>query len=183
MQGKRRSGKRARRLPVVVRRSPLGPSRAIVRMGNLVFPAALGRAGLTVRKREGDGATPRAAMRLLSGFYRADRLFRPPSRLAIAAIRPSMGWCDAPRHARYNRPVRLPFASSHETLARADGLYDICLVMDWNLRCRRKNSGSAIFLHVAGPGFRPTEGCVAVARGALLQIAAHAGPGTVVHVE
>jgi L,D-peptidoglycan transpeptidase YkuD (ErfK/YbiS/YcfS/YnhG family) len=48
---------------------------------------------------------------------------------------------------------------------RDDRLYDVCLVLDWNLPPfgRKRNGGSAIFLHVARPGFPPTEGCIAVA--------------------
>ncbi len=172
------AGKRSRTLPVVVRRSPLGCARAIVRLGAMTFPAAIGRSGITSRKREGDGATPRASMPLIFGFCRSDRIGRPLSRLELVPIRADMGWCDAPRHASYNRLVRLPFGPGHEVLRRSDHLYDICLVMDWNLRCRRRGAGSAIFLHVARPGFLATEGCVAVSRRALARIAAHAGPRT-----
>jgi L,D-peptidoglycan transpeptidase YkuD (ErfK/YbiS/YcfS/YnhG family) len=37
--------------------------------------------------------------------------------------------------------------------------------------------GSAIFLHVADPGGRPTEGCVAVALADLLGLLAECRPG------
>jgi L,D-peptidoglycan transpeptidase YkuD (ErfK/YbiS/YcfS/YnhG family) len=65
-------------------------------------------------------------------------------------------------HAAYNRPVRLPFAASHETLLRNDRLYDAALVLDWNISRRVRGLGSAIFLHVARDDYRPTEGCVAL---------------------
>ncbi len=47
-------------------------------------------------------------------------------------------------------------------MKRDDSLYDACLVLDWNIRPRRRGRGSAIFFHLARPGFTPTQGCVAV---------------------
>jgi len=79
-------------------------------------------------------------------------------------MRKDDGWCDDVEHGRYNCPVRLPFSASHETMWRDDGLYDVVGVLDWNLRPRIRRRGSAIFLHLAGPGFPPTAGCIAVTR-------------------
>jgi L,D-peptidoglycan transpeptidase YkuD (ErfK/YbiS/YcfS/YnhG family) len=97
-------------------------------------------------------------------------------------IRKSMLWCDASGDANYNRPVKAPFAKSHEKLMRKDHLYDICLVMDWNISSRKQNSGSAIFFHLARPGYRPTEGCVAISRRDMLRLLPLVGPKTVVKV-
>ena len=147
---------------VLVRPAPGRKSRAIVQVGPLRIPAAIGRAGRTSRKREGDGATPIAAMSLLSGFLRGDRLGRPATTLPLRRIRPAMLWCDAPSHPCYNRLVRAPFTPSHEEMQRTDELYDLCLVLDWNVTCRRRNAGSAIFFHLIRPGYEPTAGCVAL---------------------
>jgi L,D-peptidoglycan transpeptidase YkuD (ErfK/YbiS/YcfS/YnhG family) len=62
-------------------------------------------------------------------------------------IRADMGWCDAPADANYNRRVRLPFRAKHEKMLRDDRLYDVCIVLDWNIRPRRRNGGSAIYMH------------------------------------
>ena len=121
-------------------------------------------------------------MRLLHGHYRADRVYLPQTRLAMRPIDERMGWCDAAHHPQYNRLVSLPFADSHERMMRSDGLYDICLVLDWNIRERRRHSGSAIFFHLAGPGHPPTEGCIAIARRAMLRLLPMLAPGTVVRV-
>jgi len=142
------------------------------------WTARLGRSGVSAHKREGDGATPRGRMQLEYGFFRGDRIALPSSRLRLVRIASDMGWCDSPSHPCYNRPVRLPFAASHERLMREDGLYDVCLVMEWNRRHRRRNAGSAIFFHVARPDFAPTEGCVAVSLPAMRQLLALAGPKT-----
>lgn len=126
------------------------------------FRCALGRSGLRSEKREGDGATPRAAMRLVRVFWRADRGPRPRTRLPVLRIDRAMGWCDASGHRLYNRLIRLPFPESHEEMWRPDGLYDLVVELDWNCRPRIARRGSAIFMHVAQPGYSPTAGCVAL---------------------
>ncbi|MEQ8480278.1 MAG: L,D-transpeptidase family protein [Hoeflea sp.] len=149
---------------IAVRRSPSNPLQGIVRIGPHVFRAALGRGGLTRRKREGDGATPIGRMPVLAGFRRGGMQDRDNAGLRLLRVGTRDGWCDAPGHPSYNRPVRLPFRASHETLLRDDVLYDFGFVLDWNLRSRRRGLGSAIFLHVAKPGYPPTEGCIALSR-------------------
>ncbi|SSC72040.1 unnamed protein product [Ciceribacter sp. T2.26MG-112.2] len=147
---------------IVVRRAPGKATQAILQYGPLRLRAALGRSGITSCKREGDGATPRATMRLISAYRRGDRMGALATGLTMRRIRNDMLWCDAPAHPAYNRPVRAPFAASHEKLTRDDRLYDICIVMDWNVTERRRGCGSAIFFHIAREGYAPTEGCVAL---------------------
>jgi L,D-peptidoglycan transpeptidase YkuD (ErfK/YbiS/YcfS/YnhG family) len=56
-------------------------------------------------------------------------------------------------------------------LWRADPLYDLVILTDWNWPYPRKGAGSAIFIHQwRGPG-RPTEGCVGLSRGDLRWLA------------
>lgn len=160
-----------------VRPRPGRPQQGTLSLAGRLYPCALGRSGITHLKREGDGATPVASMPLLAVLYRADRVARPQTGLPIRAIRPDDGWCDASPDANYNRPIRLPYAASHEAMWRSDGLYDIVVVLDWNLSRRSKGRGSAIFLHVARPAFLPTEGCVALRRRDLADILSGIGPG------
>ncbi|PST17593.1 hypothetical protein C7U60_20105 [Mesorhizobium plurifarium] len=155
---------------IVVRTAPRDRKRALVLFDGRADQAAIGRGGITAIKREGDGATPRAAMRLIGGYVRRDRLALPPTRLPMRSIRRDMLWCDAPQHPCYNRPVRAPFPARHERMMRDDGLYDICLVMDWNISCRRRNAGSAIFFHLIRADYEPTEGCVAVSLSAMRRL-------------
>ena len=63
-----------------------------------------------------------------------------------------------------------------------DALYDICLVLDWNVTSRRRNKGSAIFFHLIRPGYEPTAGCVAITRRDMLRILPHLRRRTVVRV-
>lgn len=147
---------------LVVRAKPGDPTKGFLVAGRDVFPCALGRGGISSNKREGDGATPLARMRILSGFYRRDHVAARSTRLKLTPIRADLGWCDAADDRNYNRPVPIPYGAGHETMRRADRLYDYCLVLDWNISQRRRGHGSAIFFHLAQPGFTPTQGCVAV---------------------
>ena len=124
---------------------------------------AIGRGGISWRKREGDGATPAGRLRLLDLHIRRDRVLPPTTPLPLRTIRRGDGWCDAPGDGRYNRTVRLPTPASHERMWREDHLYDVVGVLDWNVRPRASNHGSAIFLHLARAGYVPTEGCIALA--------------------
>lgn len=148
---------------IVLRVAPRDPRRAILQFSALRLPAAIGKSGISSFKREGDGATPRATMRLLHGYRRSRRQGAlPPAPLSMCRIKADMLWCDAPDHGAYNRPVRAPFRQSAERLLRDDNLYDVCIVLDWNVTSRRRGRGSAIFLHIARPGYLPTEGCIAL---------------------
>jgi L,D-peptidoglycan transpeptidase YkuD (ErfK/YbiS/YcfS/YnhG family) len=103
-------------------------------------------------------------------YYRPDRVGRPRTALPIAEITPALGWCDAPGDANYNRPVPLPYPASHERLWREDHLYDLLLVLGFNDAPRAQRRGSAIFLHLTHPDYRPTEGCVAIAPAAMMRL-------------
>ena len=153
-----------------------------MRLGVLVFPCVLGRAGRRARKREGDGATPLGCLRALRVLYRADRIQRPLTALPIRSIARDDGWCDAPCDRNYNRPVRHPYPASAERLWRADNLYDLIVVLDHNVRPRARRAGSAIFLHVARPDRAPTEGCIALRREHLLLLARQLGPGARIRI-
>lgn len=163
---------------ITVSANPGDRRRGLLAIGGLWAPCALGRSGIRRLKREGDGATPAGRFRLVAVLYRPDRVRRPATRLPIAAIRPDSGWCDDPADRRYNRPVRLPCPASHERLWRDDRLYDLLVIIDHNFVHPVPGAGSAVFLHLAAPGFTPTAGCVALAEPAMRRLLARARPGT-----
>ena len=148
-----------------------------VTLGPLRFPCALGRSGRSVDKREGDWATPIGQFAIRRGYYRQDHLRRPQSGLPFAAIRPAEGWCDAAGDRNYNRKVEHPYPASAEHMWRPDGLYDVVLVLDHNARPRVQGRGSAVFVHVARPGYTPTAGCVALRRDHLIRLLKNLRPG------
>ncbi|MDZ4791999.1 MAG: L,D-transpeptidase family protein [Hyphomicrobiales bacterium] len=162
-------------------RSPRASS-GFVMFSPLRLKCALGRTGVSVAKFEGDGATPTGRFRLLRVYYRPDRLSRPKTQIPIFALRSTDGWCDASGDRNYNRHVRLPYPASHERLWRADSLYDIIIVIDYNITQRIQMRGSAIFIHVARAGYKPTLGCIALSRPDLLKLIALCNSGTEIEI-
>ena len=73
-----------------------------------------------------------------------------------------MGWCNDTNSKYYNKFVKYPFSFKSENLYRKDNIYDIILVLNYNMNPTRKKKGSAIFLHVSKNNYSDTEGCVAI---------------------
>jgi L,D-peptidoglycan transpeptidase YkuD (ErfK/YbiS/YcfS/YnhG family) len=128
----------------------------------LAFRAAIGRAGRTVSKHEGDGATPVGHHRLTRVLYRAANVRPPTCAVPVEPIAPTDGWCDDPLDTFYNCRVTTPYDGHHEMLWRDDPLYDIIGILDWNSHPVVPHRGSAIFLHLATPDYAPTAGCIAL---------------------
>ena len=147
-----------------------------VRFRGRTFPCSVGRGGIRQDKREGDGATPVGVHRITGVLYRPDRMARPVH--WAEPIRPGDLWCDDAGRAEYNTLVRKPFSGSHEVIMRADPLYDLVILTDWNWPNAVPGMGSAIFLHRWRRPGAPTEGCVAFRPDHLLWIVAHITPET-----
>ena len=81
-----------------------------------------------------------------------------------------MGWCNDLKSKDYNKLINLPFNYSYEDLFRKENIYDIVLVLNYNMSPIKKNRGSAIFIHIAKKDYKKTQGCVAVKKIALLKI-------------
>jgi L,D-peptidoglycan transpeptidase YkuD (ErfK/YbiS/YcfS/YnhG family) len=157
--------------------------------GRVVWPgheahAALGRGGTMAAalKTEGDGSSPLGVWPMRRVLYRPDKGGRPATALPTAPIAPDDGWCDAPSDPRYNQPVTLPYPASAERMWRDDAVYDLVVVLGHNDDPVLPGAGSAIFLHLAREDFRPTEGCVALARADLEALLAVAGPGDALEI-
>ena len=93
-----------------------------------------------------------------------------------------MGWCNDPKSSHYNKLVRLPFAYKHEKLFKKENIYDIILVLNYNMSPIKKNKGSAIFIHVARNDFKKTEGCVAIKKLSLVKLIGKINPNTKVKI-
>jgi L,D-peptidoglycan transpeptidase YkuD (ErfK/YbiS/YcfS/YnhG family) len=151
--------------PFVVRSISARATRGMLDLGGgCQLPCALGRSGRRALKREGDGATPLGRHPVRYVLWRADRGLPPRTALPCRPIRPDDGWCDAVGDRNYNRPVRHPYPASAERLWRDDDLYDVVVVLAANERPRKQGAGSALFMHLARPGYQPTAGCVALTR-------------------
>ena len=168
---------------VRVRSRPGRASEGWLAAGHLRLPVALGSAGIRANKREGDGATPRGSFRLVRLWWRRDRATRPRTRLPVRRIGESDAWCENPGDRRYNRPIQLAANAAGDRLWRNDHLYDLLIELDHNARPRVAGRGSAVFLHLARPGFRPTAGCVALAPESFRRLLVRLGPGTRIVIE
>lgn len=129
-----------------------------LRFMNRKFPCSIGKGGISDHKKEGDGATPRGIHRLVGMLYRPDRITKPAD--WALPIRPNDLWSDDPSHEDYNMMVQAPYPFSHEKLRRADRLYDLVILTDWNWPYAVKGRGSAIFIHRWRKPGHPTEGCI-----------------------
>lgn len=134
------------------------------------------------QKREGDGASPVGRWPLRKVYYRPDRIDDIETRLPVVALTEVDGWCDAPDDPAYNRKITRPYAASHEVLWREDHAYDIIVELGHNDSPPIPGLGSAIFLHVAKPGYTPTEGCIALALEDLKTVLKDASAQTVLDI-
>jgi len=155
-----------------VRRRPGATSLGLVIASGRAVPAALGRSGIRADKREGDGATPRGTFRPLRLWWRADRMAQPRTLLPIRRIGPRDAWCEDPGDRRYNRSFQHQAGEAGDLLTRDDRLYDLIVEIDHNTRPRIAGRGSAVFIHIARPGFGPTAGCVTLRPGDLRRLLA-----------
>ena len=174
------------------------------------LPCATGIAGIGEKTREGDGLSPAGCFRIVAIMYRPDRVQLhvpghfgrcsrglvpqwsvgvPRSSGATAWIRkigPRDIWSDDPSDPVYNRHVSavggVEHAYRHERLRRADPMYDLIAILDFNLRDPVPGRGSAIFLHAwRGPRY-PTAGCIAFPKEILAEIIASWSPHSLVFV-
>lgn len=151
--------------------------------GGSQIPVALGQSGIVANKREGDGGTPRGRFRLVRLWWRSDRAPRPRTGLPVRRIGRQDGWSEDPRDRRYNQPITLPEVRPGDRLWRQDRLYDFIIELDHNTRPRIAGRGSAVFIHVAREGFKPTAGCVALQAPRLRRLLARVGPKTKIIIE
>jgi L,D-peptidoglycan transpeptidase YkuD (ErfK/YbiS/YcfS/YnhG family) len=158
------------------------PKGAMLDWGDGPRRCAIGPAGIAAKSAEGDGVTPRGAIPLREIFYRADRITKPISILPVRATKANDGWCDAPADPNYNKPVKLPYPASAESMWRDDHLYDLVAVVGFNDDPVTPGKGSAIFLHLAKPDFLPTAGCVALSEADLRAALAQLRPGDKIRI-
>ncbi len=71
-----------------------------------------------------------------------------------------------------------PDGATGDRLWRDDRLYDLIIELDHNARPRVAGRGSAVFIHVAREGFKPTAGCVALQAPRLQRLLERVGPKT-----
>jgi L,D-peptidoglycan transpeptidase YkuD (ErfK/YbiS/YcfS/YnhG family) len=141
-----------------------------IKYKKLRFRCSLGKAGIKKKIKEGDNITPKGKFKILKIYYRSDRIKKFSSNIKIIKIKKNMGWCDDPKSSLYNKEIKLPFYFSHEKLYRKDHLYDLILVLNYNINPIKKNKGSAIFFHIANKSYKKTKGCIALKKFDLINL-------------
>ena len=137
---------------------------------NHKFKCALGKAGIGNKKIEGDNITPKGTFKIVKIYYRKDRIKKINSKFNLIKIIKKMGWCDDPNNKNYNQLIKIPSKYSYERLFRKENIYDLIIVLNYNMNPVIKNKGSAIFIHIAKKRFQPTEGCIAISKKNLLYL-------------
>ena len=137
---------------------------------NYKAKCAIGKRGIGNKRKEGDLITPKGKYKIKYILYRKDRIKRIQSKIKKIAITKSMGWCDDPKSKDYNKLIKLPTNYKYEELYRKENIYDLILVLNFNMRPIVKKKGSAIFIHIAKKNYKKTEGCVAINKISLLKV-------------
>ena len=115
-------------------------------------------------------------------MYRKDRV-KIQSKIKKIIIKKEMGWCDDPDSKHYNKIIKLPSSYKYEKLYKKENIYDIIIVLNYNMDPIVRNKGSAIFIHVAKKNYKKTEGCISVKKAHLLKIAKDLKKNTKVLIE
>ena len=150
---------------------------------NYKAKCAIGKRGIGLKRKEGDLITPEGNYKIKYILFRKDRIKNIKSKVKKIEIKKNMGWCDDPQSKEYNKIVKLPSIYSHEKLYKKENIYDIIIVLNYNMHPIIKNKGSAIFIHVAKKNYKKTAGCVAVEKKRLLKIIKELKKNTEVRIE
>ena len=147
----------------------------LINNNNLTFydykaKCTVGKRGIGFKRKEGDLITPKGKYKIKYILYRKDRIKRIQSKIKKIAIKKNMGWCDDTQSPKYNKIIKLPSSNSYEKLYKKENIYDIILVLNYNMNPTIKGKGSAIFIHVARKNYDKTEGCIALNKRDLLKI-------------
>ena len=135
------------------------------------YRCSIGKNGIKRLKKEGDFCTPTGKFNIGPIYYRKDRLGEMLFKIPFAIIEENDGWCDDPKSKLYNQHIQFPFDAGAEKLHRDDDLYDLLVVINHNTNPIVPGKGSAIFLHISKPNFEGTEGCVAIEKENIIELA------------
>ena len=147
----------------------------------LKVKCAIGKKGIGYKRKEGDLITPLGQFKIKYILYRKDRV-KISTKLKKKVIKKNMGWCDDPKSSYYNKLIKLPFNYKHEKLYKNENIYDMILVLNYNMNPVKKNKGSAIFIHVAKNNFKRTKGCVAIRKIDFIRLIKKINPYTKVKI-
>ena len=129
---------------------------------DFIFKCCIGKAGLTLNKKEGDKKTPKGKFNIENLYFRKDRLNKPETALKCIKIKKNMGWCnDSNYPKKYNKLIKVNGLISHEKLKRRGNKYDLIIPIKYNFKKPKVGLGSCIFLHLTN-NYKSTDGCIAL---------------------
>jgi L,D-peptidoglycan transpeptidase YkuD (ErfK/YbiS/YcfS/YnhG family) len=149
-----------------------------IKYKNLKFRCAVGKAGIARKKQEGDNVTPKGTFKIVKIYYRKDRVKKITSKFTPIKITKNMGWCDDPNSKNYNQLIKLPTQYRYEKLHRKNNIYDVVVVLNYNMNPIIKNKGSAIFIHIAKKNYKKTAGCIVLKKIHLIKLLKKIGKNT-----
>jgi L,D-peptidoglycan transpeptidase YkuD (ErfK/YbiS/YcfS/YnhG family) len=136
------------------------------------YSARVGRNGLRLNRREGDGTTP------IGTFSISRRMFgnapNPGVKFRYTRLRCGDWWVEDPASPAYNTFQRIgcgrrpPFKVTTPDMSRDTRAYAYLAVVEFNMTPVVPGRGSGIFLHVQTGS--PTNGCVSLPRAQLLRV-------------
>ena len=126
-----------------------------------IYKCSFGINGLNKTKKEGDKSTPIGIFSLGNLFVRTDRIKNLKTNFHYISIEKTMAWSDDPNSKDYNKLIKVN-SDHREIMFRNDHIYDLILVINYNIHPIIPNKGSAIFIHISKDNNTPTQGCVAL---------------------
>ena len=126
------------------------------------FKCSIGKNGISKKKKEGDGKTPKGLFSLGSLYFRPERLSKPNTLIKAIKIKKTMGWSHDTKFPKYyNKLINVNKKIKHEKLFRKDHKYDLLILIQYNYFNSKVPKGSCIFLHLTN-NYKPTAGCIAL---------------------
>ena len=125
------------------------------------YKCSVGINGLNKTKIEGDKSTPIGIFSLGKLYVRTDRIKNLKTNFHYISIEKTMAWSDDPNSKDYNKLIKVN-SDHREIMFRNDHIYDLILVINYNIHPIIPNKGSAIFIHISKDNNTPTQGCVAL---------------------
>jgi L,D-peptidoglycan transpeptidase YkuD (ErfK/YbiS/YcfS/YnhG family) len=136
------------------------------------YNARVGRNGLRLNRREGDGTTPIGTFDISSRMYGNQP--NPGVKFRYTRLRCGDWWVEDPASPAYNTFQRIgcgrrpPFKTTTPDMSKDTTAYAYLAVIEFNMNPIVRGRGSGIFLHVQTGS--PTNGCISLRRAQLLGV-------------
>ena len=148
---------------------------------NKIYKCSLGLNGLNKTKKEGDKSTPIGIFSLGNLFVRTDRIKNLKTNFYYISIEKTMAWSDDPNSKDYNKLIKVN-SDHREIMFRNDHIYDLILVINYNIHPIIPYKGSAIFIHISKDNYSATQGCIALNQDDFIEILINLKPSDKIRI-